>query len=158
MKGVVFVADNSLESAKTRRKSAVQTRKERERRRKVRELLETAINRNEFLSQTKIARDLGVSQATISRDLKTLGKSRWNPWRLLELKTRKETEEYKRQQREWIEDFVSGLSTAESFRLLTMFMAKRSGAHYYPQHSRPRGRPFTSSYQPRECRKTPLKS
>jgi Mn-dependent DtxR family transcriptional regulator len=134
--------------AKTRAKTRVQEQKERDRRRRIREMLETAIGRNEAVTQVQIAKTFEVSQATVSRDLKTLGKSRWNPWRLLELKTEREIQALRRRRAEDVQDFVDGLSWREAYAMIGGFMRKKLGGHYYPSHSKPRGKPFSSTYQP----------
>ena len=61
--------------------------KKRSRRRKLRELILNS-PKPWLFTQMELAKILGVSQSTINRDLLILGRSRWNPYKILELKMR----------------------------------------------------------------------
>jgi DNA-binding MurR/RpiR family transcriptional regulator len=122
------------------KKSREQVAKERERRRRLRALVRDTPNRNVFLSETELAQQLDISQATVSRDLRKLARSRWNPVRLYELELDKKIAEQQGQRQTEYDNYLSGLSDRELINLLVRF---------YRPKPKPRGKPFTSEYQPR---------
>ena len=141
------MVDNSLKRAKTRGKRAVQAQKECERRRKLRELIQNALDQKGRVSESELAVQLDVSQATVSRDLKKLGKSRWNPYRLYEIGLIRKIRANEQQRRENLQAVVDGMGFAEGLKMLGAFMRK-PGGHSYPSRSKSRGKSFSSTYQP----------
>jgi hypothetical protein len=105
------------------------------------------------LTQTQLAHQLDCSQATVYRDLMKLRSSRWCPFSRLqrEFYTQLRCEQERREQR-WWEPF-NKLPPKQRFSLLTRmlgnFISRGPGSHSYPINSQPRGKSFTSEYQPR---------
>ena len=133
-------------------KSTVQLQKERERRRKLRNYV-ISHRKISALNQTALARVAGCSQSTVSRDLKKLASSRWNPFRQIALRLKREQRARKPRCIDELVQIDENTSPREGLEKLKRFKALihliYGGGHNYPQHSKPRGKPFTSSYQPR---------
>ena len=130
-----------MKSTKTYKKSDKQTRKERSRRRKLREIALKTLDSGHWPTQQWLAEQLGCSQPTVSRDLAVLARSRWNPYQIDMARTWREIQEKTRKMREEAELQVSNMSDAELIKAVF---------HQPRKKGKPRGKPFSSSYQPRK--------
>ena len=139
---------NQRKTAKKYKKSTIQIEKERERRRKLRKYI---LNHAKpwILTQTKLATILDCSQATVSRDIAKLASSRWNPFRQLALRAEKTLNEEKEKLHDEIENWNTSMSIVERYKLVARLLSIQNGGHWYPEYSKPRGKPFSSDYQPR---------
>lgn len=131
-------------------KSEKQLKKERDRRRKMRKIITESSEHDSFLTQKELANKLGCSQATISRDLKKLGKSRWNPFRLIILKLQREIAYSQMNKHSQFMEQINSLTLPEQLNFISkLILSKSQNHHWYPSNSKPRGRPFTKDWQPR---------
>lgn len=129
-------------------KTVAQLKKERERRGKLRNCV---LNHPKAwtLNQTTLARVLGCSQSTVSRDLKKLASSRWNPFRQIVLTMEKERREKEEKWLDALEQRDEALPIEDRIEQVSRLLSLTSGRRLYPKNSRPRGKSFTNSYQPR---------
>jgi hypothetical protein len=133
-------------------KSRVQREKERARRRKLRNIVLS--HPHPFsLTQTQLAQHLGCSQPTVSRDLATLRSSRWGPFRqhrrAFIAQLRREQTHRAQRWREPFDTLPPKQRFARLTRMLGNVISRGPRSHVYPINAKPRGKAFTSEYQPR---------
>ena len=112
----------------------VQLKKERERRRRLRQI---TLSASQPPSQAELAGMLGCSQATVSRDLKRLASSRWSPFRRPS-RGREDVDE----EAERIASMPEGEFLDLVAKSVTLAMMSRRAL-------KPLGRPFSRDYRPR---------
>jgi predicted DNA-binding transcriptional regulator AlpA len=128
-----------MDRRKKYRKSKRQKEKEKTRRDKVFEMLVQL----RWVKEREMSARLGVSRSTIQRDKKKLRRRVKRYFADLERQSEMKRQEERAHRLKEIHK-LNGLSDYQQYKALVKLMLGK-----YPTKGRPRGKPFTSEYQPR---------